>query len=60
MLQQTDLTMPQDQPRTPWWKRITALFSLASLVVVVGVFLAAVIGVTALLMLFILERAIAG
>ena len=49
-----------DDPHTPLWRRITALFSLGSLVVVIGVLLAAVIGATALLMLFVLERAIAG
>ena len=46
--------------RTPLWRRVTALFTLGSLVVAIGVGLAAIIGATALLMLFVLERAIAG
>lgn len=46
--------------RIPVWRRITALFTLGSLVVVIGVVLAFIIGATALLMLFVLERAIAG
>jgi hypothetical protein len=49
-----------DDTHTPLWRRITALFSLGSLVVVLGVLLAAVIGATVLLMLFVLDRAIAG
>lgn len=42
------------------WRRVTALFSLGSIVVMTGIGLAVVIGATALLMLFVLERAIAG
>jgi hypothetical protein len=49
-----------DDPHTPLWRRVTALFSLGSLVVVLGVLLAAVIGAAVLLMLFVLDRAIAG
>jgi hypothetical protein len=45
---------------TPLWRRVTALFTLGSLVVVIGVFMAMVIAATALLALFVLERAIAG
>jgi hypothetical protein len=45
-------------PRIPLWRRITALLSLGSLVVVVGVVMAAAVGATALLALFVLERAI--
>ena len=45
---------------TPIWRRVTALFTLGSLVVVTGVALAAVIAAAALLALFVLERAIAG
>ena len=45
---------------TPIWRRVTALFSLGALVVLIGVVLAAVIASAALLALFVLERAIAG
>ena len=45
---------------TPIWRRVTALFTLGSLVVVTGVGLATVIATVALLALFVLERAIAG
>ncbi len=43
--------------RTPWWRRLTALISLASLVVIAGITLAAVAGASALLLLMFLERA---
>lgn len=46
--------------RTSVWRRVTALFSLGSLVVLIGVLLAVLIASGALLMLFILDRAIAG
>ena len=50
----------QAEARIPIWRRVTALFTLGSLVVVTGVALAAVIAAGALLALFVLERAIAG
>ena len=50
---------PKTRIRIPLWRRITALFSLAFLSVVGGVALAAVVGGAALLLLFLLERAIA-
>ena len=59
MMQQADRGV-RHEARTPIWRRITALFTLGSLVVVTGVGLAAVIGAAALLLLFVLERAIAG
>ncbi|MGH1503976.1 MAG: hypothetical protein ACRBI6_10505 [Acidimicrobiales bacterium] len=46
--------------RTPLWRRLTALISLGSLVVIVGVILAAFIGASAMLTLVLLERAAAG
>jgi len=46
--------------RIPLWRRVTALFSLSALVVVVGVVLAAIIGLAVLVLLFVVERAIAG
>lgn len=49
---------PATRIRIPLWHRITALFSLAFLSVVGGVILAAVLGGAALLLLFLLERAI--
>ena len=45
--------------RTPLWRRLTAVFTLSSLVVLVGLFLAAVTSLTVLMLLFLLERAIA-
>jgi hypothetical protein len=45
--------------RIPLWRRITAFFTLSFMTVVAGVFLAGIIGVTALMILFVLERAIA-
>lgn len=59
MIEQADRGTRADA-RTPIWRRVTALFSLGSLVVLIGVILAAIIASAALLMLFILERAIAG
>jgi hypothetical protein len=45
--------------RIPLWRRVTALFTLSFLTVLGGILLAAVLGMTALMVLFILERAIA-
>lgn len=45
--------------RIPLWRRITALFSLAFVSVLGGVAIAGLLGGTALLLLFLLERAIA-
>ena len=45
--------------RIPLWRRITALFSLAFVSVLGGVAIAGVLGGAALLLLFLLERAIA-
>lgn len=59
MIQQADRGSRADA-RTPLWRRVTALFTLGSLVVLTGIALALVIGSAALLMLFVLERAIAG
>ncbi len=43
--------------RTPIWKRLTSLISLGSIVIIVGILIAALLGVLALLMLVILESA---
>ena len=50
-----------DTPRvhTPWWRRITAVFTLSSMVVLAGLFLAGVITLTLLMILYLLEQAIA-
>jgi low temperature requirement protein LtrA len=45
--------------RTPLWRRVTAVFTLSSLVVLSGLLLAGVITLTVLMLLFLLERAIA-
>ncbi len=43
--------------RTPLWRRLTALISLGSLVVIVGIILAVALGLGFLLTLLLLERA---
>jgi len=50
----------RDDAHIPLWRRITALLMLASLVILIAVVLAATFAATALLALFVLERAIAG
>lgn len=45
--------------RIPLWRRITALFTLSFLTVLGGMLLAVILGTTVLLILFVLERAIA-
>lgn len=50
---------PAWKVRTPIWRRLTALFTLSFMSVVIGFLLAAALGITALLVLFVLERAIA-
>ncbi len=45
--------------RIPLWRRVTALFTLSFITVIAGILLAVVLGTTALLILFLLERAIA-
>lgn len=46
--------------RTPWWRRLLALVSLGSLVVIIGIAVAALAGVAALVILMLLESAAAG
>ncbi len=43
--------------RVPLWRRLTALISLSSLVIIVGVLVAAITGTSILLLLMFLERA---
>lgn len=50
----------RDDAHIPLWRRVTALLMLASLVFLIAVVLAATFAATALLALFVLERAIAG
>lgn len=45
--------------RTPLWRRLTALFTLSSMVIVGGLVLAAVITLTMVMLVFVIERAIA-
>ncbi len=59
MIEQADRGTLEDA-RIPIWRRLTALFSLGSLVVLLGVLLAIIIAASALLGLFVLDRAIAG
>ncbi len=49
----------ESRVRTPWWRRITAVFTLSSMVVIAGLFLAGMITLTLLLVLYLLEQAIA-
>lgn len=45
---------------TPIWRRVTAALSLGAMVVLGAVVLAALVGLTLLIAVFILERAIGG
>lgn len=45
--------------RIPIWRRLTALFTLSFMTVLGGILLAVILGTTALMILFVLERAIA-
>lgn len=45
--------------RIPLWRRVTALFTLSFMTVLGGILLAGILGLTALMILFVLERAIA-
>lgn len=47
-----------ERKRTPIWRKATSLVSLGSLVVLVGVAIAAVVGATALMMFVLLEQAV--
>ncbi len=44
--------------RFPWWRRVLAPFSLGSLVIIVGLTLAAIAVAIAMLMLYVLEQAV--
>lgn len=50
----------KDPVRTPLWRRLTALVSLSSIVIIVAVVLALLIGGSILLALVFLERAASG
>lgn len=52
-------TRVRSRIRIPLWRRITAVFSLAFMSVLGGIALAGLLGMAALLLLFLLERAIA-
>ncbi len=56
--QHTDRRGPR-KVRTPFWRRITALFTLGSMVVVGGLALAAMITLAVVMLIFLIERAIA-
>ena len=45
-------------PIGTWWRKITAVLSLSTVVIISGVLFAAAIGVLTLLILFIIERAL--
>ncbi|MGH1490818.1 MAG: hypothetical protein ACRBK7_15750 [Acidimicrobiales bacterium] len=49
----------RSRTRIPLWRRITALFTLSFMTVLGGILLAGILGLTALMILFVLERAIA-
>ncbi len=44
--------------RTPWWRRVTALVSLGSLIVILGIGLAIIAAGLSLGFLYFLERAV--
>lgn len=48
---------PIERVKTPWWRRVTSLISLGSIVVSAGILLAAAIAAGVLLVLMVLERA---
>jgi len=50
---------PTTKARIPLWRRFTAFFTLSFMTIVAGILLAGVLGLTALMILFLLERAIA-
>ncbi|MGI9597896.1 MAG: hypothetical protein ACR2QK_17155 [Acidimicrobiales bacterium] len=52
-------TTGRSRVRIPLWRRITALFTLSFVTVLGGILLAGVLAMTALMILFVLERAIA-
>lgn len=56
MLRQPDPAFPR--VRTPIWRRITALVSLGSVVLLAGVGIAAVIGAAIMTAIMLVERAI--
>jgi hypothetical protein len=49
--------LPPGRARIPWWRRVTAVVSLTSLVVIMGFVVAALLGLAALVMLLILDAA---
>lgn len=54
----TSTELPPGRVRTPWWKRVTAFISLASLVVIVGFAVAAALGLLVVAMLLVLDAAV--
>jgi len=44
--------------RFPWWRRVLAPFGLGSMVIIVGLTLAALAILVALMMLYVLEQAV--
>jgi hypothetical protein len=50
--------LPPGRVRTPLWRRITALISLASLVVIGGFAIAALLGLAAVTLLLVLDAAV--
>lgn len=50
--------LPPGRVRTPWWRRLAALLSLSSLVVIVGFAVAALLGLLVVAMLLVLDAAV--
>lgn len=50
--------LPPERVRTPLWRRLTALVSLGSLVVIMGFAVAALLGLLAVAMLVVLDAAV--
>lgn len=54
----TSTELPPERVRTPWWRRLTALLSLGSLVVIMGFAVAILLGLAALVALLALDAAV--
>jgi hypothetical protein len=58
MLSDVDVTEAAEQDRRPWWLRLRAALGLSVLVVVLGVAVAALVGVGALGLAALFDRAL--
>jgi hypothetical protein len=54
----TPAGLPAERVRTPWWRRLAALVSLSSLMIIIGFAVAALLGVLAIAALLALDAAV--